>query len=169
MEEQKDRLGDDHADCTRESKDPMVSFLHKVIRQAVRVLAVLMTLVILWGILDVIWVLCQNIMAPPRFLLSLGDILATFSAFLAVLIAIEIFINITMYLRDDVIHVKLVVATALMAVARKVVAFDFNEVSAEYVWASGVLVLALGIIYYLLGKNHTTGASRHSSDPNHRL
>jgi len=30
-------------------------------------------------------------------------------AFLAVLIAIEIFINITGYLRDDVIHVKLVI------------------------------------------------------------
>jgi uncharacterized membrane protein (DUF373 family) len=30
----------------------------------------------------------------------------------AVLIAIEIFLNITLYLRDDVVHVKLVVATA---------------------------------------------------------
>jgi hypothetical protein len=99
MDDQKYGLGDDHADFTRESKDALVSFLHKVIRQAVRVLAVLMTLVILWGILDVMWVLYQNIMAPPKFLLNLNDILATFSAFLAVLIAIEIFINITMYLR----------------------------------------------------------------------
>lgn len=98
-------------------------------------------------------------MKPPRFLLSLSDILATFSTFLVVLIAIEIFINITMYLRDDVIHVKLIVAKALMSVARKVVVFDFNEVSAEYVWASGVLVLALGITYWLLGKK-TTDASR---------
>lgn len=155
MEERKYGLGDDHADFTRESKDALVSFLHKVIRQAVRVLAVLMTLVILWGILDVIWVLYQNIMAPPKFLLNLNDILATFSAFLAVLIAIEIFINITMYLRDDVIHVKLVVATALMAIARKVVVFDFNDVSATYVWASGVVVLALGITYWLLGRKPT--------------
>ncbi len=38
---------------------------------------------------------------------------------------IEIFINITVYLREDVIHVRLVVATALMAVARKVIVFDF--------------------------------------------
>ena len=46
--------------------------------------------------------------------------LATFGAFMAVLIAIEILINITIYLRDDVIHVKIVMATALMAIARKV-------------------------------------------------
>ena len=35
---------------------------------------------------------------------------------MAVLIAIEILINI--YVRDDVIHVKIVMSTALMAIAR---------------------------------------------------
>lgn len=45
-----------------------------------------------------------------------SDILATFGAFMAVLIAIEIFINIIIYLREDVIHVKIVMATALMAI-----------------------------------------------------
>ncbi len=45
-------------------------------------------------------------------LMNISDILATFGAFMAVLIAIEIFINITIYLRDDVIHVKIVMATA---------------------------------------------------------
>ncbi len=33
---------------------------------------------------------------------------------MAVLIAIEIFHNIVLYLRDDVIHIKVVMATALM-------------------------------------------------------
>jgi uncharacterized membrane protein (DUF373 family) len=60
-------------------------------------------------------------MLPPVFLLSISDILATFGAFLAVLIAIEIFINITIYIRNDVLPVKLVVATALMAISRKVI------------------------------------------------
>lgn len=46
--------------------------------------------------------------------------LATFGAFIAVLIAIEILVNITAYLRNDVIQVKIVIATALMAIARKV-------------------------------------------------
>lgn len=81
MEEEKYSLGDDQADFTRESKDALVTFLHKVIRQAIRVLAVLMVLVILGGILDVMWVLYQNIMASPKFLLNLNHILATFSAF----------------------------------------------------------------------------------------
>jgi hypothetical protein len=55
-----------------------------------------------------------------------------------------------------------------MAIARKVVVVDFNNVSADYVQASGVLVFALGITYWLLGKKHTTDAPRVSLLPNHR-
>ena len=85
-------------------------------------------------------------------LLNISDILQTFGAFLAVLIAIEIFINITVYLREDVIHVRLVIATALMAVARKVIVFDFKEISYEYVLATAAVILALGLTYRLVAK-----------------
>jgi uncharacterized membrane protein (DUF373 family) len=132
--------------------DPLIDFLHRVIRYSVRLLAALMTLVIVWGVFDVIWVLYQRMREPPFFLLNLSDILATFGAFLAVLIAIEIFLNITLYLRVDIIHVKLVVATALMAIARKVIVFDFKTVSAHYVYASAAVVLALAGAYWLVSQ-----------------
>ncbi|MCK4710188.1 MAG: hypothetical protein KAU21_16345, partial [Gammaproteobacteria bacterium] len=61
-----------------------MGFLHKIIRVAVKVLAVLMVAVIVWGIGDVIYVLYQRLMEPPFLLLSISDILATFGAFLAV-------------------------------------------------------------------------------------
>ncbi len=135
-----------------DDKDPLIRFLHKVIRYVVKALAVLMALVILWGIGDVVWVIYQKLSQPPYLLLKINDILLTFGAFLAVLIAIEIFLNITLYLRDDVIHVRLVVATALMAIARKVIVFDFKELGYEYVYATGAVVLALGVTYWLISK-----------------
>ncbi|GAB6068888.1 phosphate-starvation-inducible PsiE family protein [Methylothermus subterraneus] len=131
-------------------EDPLIRALHRTIRIAVKALAVLMTLVILWGLADVVWTLYNRLMAPPKFLLDLSDIFVTFGAFLAVLIAIEIFINITLYLRSDVIPVKLVVATALMAIARKVIVFDFKKLDWPYILATGVVVLALGVTYWLL-------------------
>jgi len=131
--EEKYRVTDRKEGITAEHDDPVIHILHKIIRHAVRVLAVLMVFVIIWGIFDVIWVLYQRLREPPFFLLNISDILTTFGAFLAVLIAIEIFLNITLYLRDDIIHVKLVVATALMAIARKVIVFDFKALGAEYV------------------------------------
>ena len=74
--------------------DPLIRWLSKSIRYAVRVLAVLMVLVIWWGVADVVYVLYSRISAHPFYLLDISDILATFGAFMAVLIAIEIFINI---------------------------------------------------------------------------
>ncbi len=143
---------DEHGGFATEQRDPLIRVLHTVIQYAVRALAILMVLVILWGIGDVLYILYQKLTEPPILLLNIGDILQTFGAFLAVLIAIEIFINITVYLREDVIHVKLVIATALMAVARKVIVFDFKEISHEYVWATAAVVLALGLTYWLIAR-----------------
>jgi uncharacterized membrane protein (DUF373 family) len=133
--------------------DSLIQTLRVIIRFAVRCLAVLMTMVILWGVVDVAWVIYGKLTTEPIMLLTISDMLASFGAFMAVLIAIEIFINITIYLRDDVIHVKIVMATALMAIARKVIILDYNQISPDYVWATAGVVLAMSIGYYLVVKH----------------
>jgi len=129
---------------------PLIRWLSRVIHGSVRAFAIMMTAIIVLGVVDVGWTLYQKLLEPPRFILTISDILATFGAFMAVLIAIEIFENITLYLRNDVIHVKIVMATALMAIARKVIILDYNEVSAAYVWGTAGVVLATSIGYWLV-------------------
>ena len=134
--------------------DPFIDFLHKIIRVAVKVLAALMVMIIVWGIADVVYVLYQRLIEPPFMLLRINDLLATFGAFLAVLIAIEIFINITLYLKTNIIPVKLVVATALMAISRKVIIFDFEKITPPLVLGTSAVVLALGLTYWLISKKN---------------
>ena len=126
------------------------------IRYAVRVLAVLMVLVIWWGVADVVYVLYSRISNHPYYMLNISDIFATFGAFMAVLIAIEIFINIISYLRDNVIHIRIVLAIAFMAVARKGIVLDYKEVSADYVFATATLMLALAVAYWLAVVKNTS-------------
>ena len=139
-------------DLHLEHEDATIRTLHRIIRTAVKLLAVLMVLVIVWGIGDVMFVLYQRLVEPPFLLLQISDILATFGAFLAVLIAIEIFINISMYLSTDVIPVRLVVATALMAISRKVIIFDFEQLTPPYIYGTAGVVLSLGVTYWLITK-----------------
>lgn len=139
-----------HEELPAEHDDAYIRFLHSVIHFSVRVLAGLMVMIILWGVADVVLVTYQRLMKPPLFLLQIDDIVATFGAILAVLIAIEIFINITVYIRRDVLPIKLVIATALMAIARKVVVFDFSQVSPLYIFATATVVISLGITYWLI-------------------
>jgi uncharacterized membrane protein (DUF373 family) len=133
-------------------KEPLIKYLRSIIHFAVRLLAILMTLVILWGVADVGYVLYEKLVEEPFLMLTISDILATFGAFMAVLIAIEIFVNINIYLREDVIHVKIVMATALMAIARKVIILDYSKISAEYVWATAGVVLAMSTAYWMVHK-----------------
>lgn len=151
-EEKKTLTHEPGHDLHLEHEDPIIRVLHRIIRPAVRVLAVLMVLVIVWGIGDVVFVLYQRLTEPPFLLLSINDILATFGAFLAVLIAIEIFINISMYLSSDIIPVRLVIATALMAISRKVIIFDYDQITPPYIYGTAAVLLALGVTYWLITK-----------------
>ncbi len=125
--------------------DAMVIALQWLIRMAVRVLAVMMTVVILFGVWQVGLELMQRFEAEPRYTLTFNDMLATFGSFMAVLIAIEIFINITIYLDDHSIHVRVVMGTALMAIARKIIILDKS--APEDVYALAALMLAMSIGY----------------------
>lgn len=135
------------------SDDKIIAFLNRVIRHVARVVAVIMTLVIIWGVADIVYVLYHRLMAPPFMLLEIKDILATFGAFMAVLIAIEIYHNIILYAQDHRDHrlaVEIVLGTALMAISRKVIVFDFKEVGPEHIYGSAAVILALVIGYYLI-------------------
>ena len=135
-----------------DSNEPLLQHLKTVIHWAVRCLAVLMVFVIVMGVVDVGWTLYQKLITPPIYILTISDMLATFGAFMAVLIAIEIFINITIYLREDVIHVKIVLATALMAIARKIIILDVETLDPGYLFGIGVIMLATSIGYWLIHK-----------------
>ena len=132
------------------AEDSLIKALHWVIHFAVRVLAVLMTLVILWGVADVVHVVYQKLTIEPFLLLTVNDILAIFGSFLSVLIAIEIFINITVYIKHDALPIKMVIATALMAISRKVIMLDIKDLDWHYVIAMAAVIVALGLTYWLI-------------------
>lgn len=136
------------------AEDGLIWFLHKVIHFAVRILAVLMTLVILWGVADVFYVIYQRLMADPFMLLTVSDILVVFGSFMSVLIAIEIFINITVYIKHDALPIKMVIATALMAIARRVIMLDVKEIEWPYLMAIAVVIVSLGLTYWLISYKH---------------
>jgi uncharacterized membrane protein (DUF373 family) len=145
-----DRRHELHQELPVDFPDPYFRALHRIIRFAIRILALLMVAVILWGVGDVIYIIYDRLVSPPFLLLNINDIFYTFGAFMAVLIAVEIFINIRLYLGTNVFPVQLVVATALMAIARKVIVLDFEAITPMYLLGIAATTLALGITYWLL-------------------
>ena len=148
-----------HEELSLEEEDPLMNILHHTIRGAVKVLAVLMVFTILWGVVDVVYILYQQLLAPTFTTFSIRDIVPIFGSSLAPIVAMAIFVNITLYIRKDVIHVKLVMATAMMAMARKVIIFDFSKITPLFIFGTATVVLALGITYWLIERRLTWGES----------
>jgi len=147
--------------------DPFLATLIRIIHLVVRVLAVLMVFVIVMGVADVVWVLYQRMTSPPFGLIEIRDLLATFGAFMAVLIAIEIFVNIVIYLREDIFHIHVVLATALMAIARKIIVLDLKELTPPYLLGLAAITLATGVVYWLVVRNpgsDTAGAKNDQTE-----
>lgn len=132
----------------RES-DPLIHRLNQVVVFTVKVLATLMVFVIMWSLVDVLVHIYREIFDTPFVIEDLFNMLGSF---LAVLIAIEIFLNIVFYLKKDAIHVPLVLSTALTAVARKVIILDYQAVSPDHIFGLAAIILAVGITYWLVTK-----------------
>ncbi len=136
-----------------QNEQKLLNVMDRIIHNCALVIAFIMVLVIIWGVADILYVLYHRLIAPPVMLLEIKDIFATFGAFMAVLIAVEIYHNLILYTKGDHnprLAVEIVLATALMAAARKVIIFDFNEMDSAYIYATAAVILALGLAYYLI-------------------
>lgn len=141
-----------HEELSVEHHDPLIRNLHKLIRLSVKFLAVVMVLIILASVLDVVYVFYTNVLTPPLGFLTVNEIFQLFGTVMVVLIAVEIFINIRLYLGTHILPVQLVIATALMAIARKVIVLDLQNTSYMYVIGIAAVVLALGLTYWLVAR-----------------
>src|SRR5579862_2536463 len=90
----------------------------------------------------------QEIWAPPRFLIRVQGLLEIFGYFLLVLIGVELLETLKAYLRKDIIHVRVVLEVALIAMARKVIIEEPNTVSSLTLFGIAALILALAIAFY---------------------
>jgi Phosphate-starvation-inducible E. len=130
----------------------IVSFLERIVSGIVLVLAFMMIPVLIWGVIDVGGLIYRQILTEPWLTPEIDHLLDIFGAFLTVLIGIEIFLNIIFYITEKQFHVKLVVATALTAVVRKVIILDYHQELSLLIFATAAVVLAVSISYWIASK-----------------
>jgi uncharacterized membrane protein (DUF373 family) len=141
-----------HESIVKENPDPLISILNKIVVVSVKILAILMVIVIWLALADVVVHLSQQVFTTPYSLFTVEALISLLGDFLAVMIAIEIFLNIVFYLKKDAIHAPLVLSTALTAVARKVIILDYATSAAPHIYAIAAVIFAVGITYWLVTK-----------------
>src|SRR5271156_3198365 len=130
---------------------------YRVVMETILTKAQKLTVLTLAGMLVVVMVLStihlgvligQEILKPPRFLIPVEGLLQIFGYFLLVLIGVELIETLKAYVKKDAIHVRIVLEVALIAMARKVIIEEPNEVPGITLFGIAALILALGIASY---------------------
>ncbi|MDR3623964.1 MAG: phosphate-starvation-inducible PsiE family protein [Chlamydiales bacterium] len=117
---------------------------------AVKVLAFIVAIIVWLSLVDVV---VHTYRQYEHALFDVESLIVSLGNVLLVLIAIEVFLNIVFYLIKDAINVSLVLATALTAVARKVIILDYKSIEPLYVFAIAAVIVALGVAYFLTKKS----------------
>jgi uncharacterized membrane protein (DUF373 family) len=124
------------------------TLLTKIQKFTVLALAGMLAVVVVLSTVHLGALIVQEIWAPPRFLIRVQGLLEIFGYFLLVLIGVELLETLKAYLRKDVIHVRVVLEVALIAMARKVIIEEPNTVPGVTLFGIAALILALGIAFY---------------------
>ena len=129
---------------------PVIKKFQKII---ILVLVVLMAVVLFLSTIELAWEIIKDIITPPIILLEIDELLEIFGLFMLVLIGIELLDTIAKtYMTESVDHAQIVMAVAIIAIARKVIILDVNELSGVTLVGIAAIILALSIGYYLIKK-----------------
>ena len=124
------------------------------------ILVALMASVVTLATAELAWILGEDVLSPPRFLLDIDELLGIFGQFLLVLIGVELLHSMKVYLVDRVVHLEAVLVVAIIAVARKIVVLEPRELHAEGLLGIAAIALALTVGYYLVRRTRHEHGTR---------
>ena len=130
----------------------MIDILKKFERFITGALLIMLALVIVLALIEVGWILIQDIMKPPIFILEVEDLLEIFGVFLLVLIGLELLETVKHYYVDGKIELKVIFAVALTALGRKIIILEPEKMGSSTLIGLGVIIFALVVGYFVVSR-----------------
>lgn len=127
-------------------------FTSTVEKVIVTVLIFMMSLILISATVELVYTLFMDFYQNETLLISLDTLLDSFGGFLLILIGIELLETIKVYLKQNIVHVEVVVLVAIIALARKIVIINVEQLSLEMTGGIAALIIALALAYYLIKK-----------------
>ena len=132
----------------------MLDKLRKMEQAIVIIIILMMALVIIISTIKVAFTAGKEIFSLSDMSLDSDQLLKIFGLFLMLLIGLELIESTKSYLVEDQIHVEIVFAVALIAVARKIITLDVTKIDNLSLLGVSAIVVSLSFGYWLLKHAH---------------
>lgn len=130
----------------------MFDFLGKFERAVLGALILMLTLVVFLSVVQLGWMLIQDMITPPVVILEIKQLLKLFGVFLLVLIGVELLETVKKYYTKGRVELDTVIAIALIALSRKIITVDPKEYDPLTLIGMAAIILALVAGYYVIKK-----------------
>ncbi len=85
-------------------------------------------------------------------LFNINELIKIFGFFLNILIGLELFETVKLYLKENVFHGEIILLVGLIAISRKVIILDYTKEDPMTIIAIALLIGTISLGYYLLKK-----------------
>ncbi len=133
-----------------QSNNSFIAYINKIEKLILIIILVIFSFLLLLSIVDIVYEIIMELNKKPFLIIKADSLMDLFSFFLIILIGLELLETIKAYLRDDVLHVELVLLLAIIAVSRKVIIWNFDKYGTEELIGLAIMVVALSLSYFLL-------------------
>jgi uncharacterized membrane protein (DUF373 family) len=130
--------------------DKLLRYVEKLLVWSI---IVVISVILILAFIDVIYEIVESVKQPPFFVVNADQLMSMFSMFLVILIGLELIETIKAYLKDYCVHVEHVVLVAIIAVARKVIVWEFDRYTYKDLYSLAAMIIALGITYFLVRRS----------------
>lgn len=145
----------------------MLHYVRILEKGIIFILIAIITLILLFATVDVVITIAQKFFAPPYFVQA-ENLMELFSLFLVILIGIELLETVKAFLKENMVHVEIVVLVAIIAIARKVIIWDSAKQSNNDLIPYAIMLLTLGITYFIIKYSDRNGRLPWKSNENRK-
>ncbi|MGE0078824.1 MAG: phosphate-starvation-inducible PsiE family protein [Bacteroidales bacterium] len=124
-----------------------LNILQKII---IYFLLIIISVLLIVAILDVIIQLYEGIIANSLTVFVQTQFSQLIGLFLTILIGVELLEAVKAFLKEDIVHVEIVVLVAIIAISRKVIVMEISAIEHMELIALAIMLIALAATYWVI-------------------
>lgn len=128
----------------------MVKLVKRIEKVLIWGILLVLSIILFLSFIDVVFEIKEKILQRPMFIIDADGLMNLLSIFLVLLIGLELLETVKAYLKEDIVHVEFIILVAVIAIARKVIVWDFKKYSTEELLSLAAMIIALALSYFLI-------------------
>jgi uncharacterized membrane protein (DUF373 family) len=128
----------------------MLKYVRILQKAIVFLLLFIMSLILLVSTVNIILTVVAGAVSAPNDFFTADRLQSLFGLFLVILIGIELLDTVKAFLEEEMVHVEIVLLVAIIAIARKVIVWDFSEYHVRELYSLAVMLISLAISYAII-------------------